>query len=190
MEYIVIIISAVFINNIIFAQFLGVCPFLGVSNKMSTAIGMGSAVAFVLVLATILTFLLYTFVLVPLSLDFLQTITYVLLIALLVQMIEIVLKKSSPALYQALGVFLPLMTTNCAILGIAILVIQNNQNLLQATTLAAGTGLGFLFAITVFASIREHLELVGVPKGMKGMPIALVTIGILALAFMGFSGLV
>ena len=190
MEYILIIISAVFINNIILAQFLGVCPFLGTSNKMSTAIGMGSAVTFVLVLATILTFLLYTYVLVPMNLDFLQTITYVLLIALLVQIIEIILKKTSPPLYQALGVFLPLMTTNCGILGIAILVIQNNLNLLQATTLATGTGLGFLFAIIIFTSIREQLDLMNVPKGMKGMPIALVTIGILALAFMGFSGLV
>jgi electron transport complex protein RnfA len=190
MEYILIIVSAVFINNIIFAQFLGVCPFLGVSNRMSTAIGMGSAVTFVLVLATILTFLLFTYVLDPIGLGFLQTITYVLLIALLVQMIEIFLKKTSPPLYQALGVFLPLMTTNCAILGVAILVIQNNQSLLQATTLAAGTGFGFLFAIIIFTSIREHLELMNVPKGMKGMPIALVTIGILALAFMGFAGIV
>jgi electron transport complex protein RnfA len=190
MEYILIIISAVFINNIVFAQFLGVCPFLGVSNKMSTAVGMGSAVLFVLVLSTILTFLLYTYVLEPVGLGYLQTIAYILLIASLVQMIEIMLKKVSPPLYQALGVFLPLMSTNCAILGIAILVIQNDLNLLQAATLAAATGLGFLFAISIFTSIREHIELMNVPKGMKGMPIALVTIGILALAFMGFSGLV
>jgi electron transport complex protein RnfA len=190
MDYILIIVSAIFINNIVFAQFLGICPFLGTSSKMSTAIGMGSAVLFVLVLSTILTFLMYTYLLAPLGLGYLQTIFYILLIAALVQMIEIVLKKVSPTLYQALGVFLPLITVNCAILGIAILVIQNNQNLLQATTLAIGTGLSYIFAITLFASIREHLELVNVPKGMKGMPIALVTIGILALAFMGFSGLV
>ena len=190
MEYILIIISAVFINNIVFAQFLGICPFLGVSNRMSTAIGMGSAVTFVLVLSTILTFLMYTYILDPLNLGYLQTISYILLIASLVQMIEIMLKKVSPPLYQALGVFLPLITVNCAILGVAILVIQNNQNLLQATTLAVGTGLSFTFAITLFASLREQMELVNVPKGMRGMPIALVTIGILALAFMGFAGLV
>jgi electron transport complex protein RnfA len=190
MEYILIIVSAVFINNIVFAQFLGICPFLGVSNKMTTAVGMGSAVLFVLVLSTILTFLLYTYLLAPLGLAYLQTIFYILLIAALVQMIEIVLKKVSPTLYQALGVFLPLITVNCVILGTAILVIQNNHNLLEATTLAIGTGLGYIFAISLFASIREHLDLVNVPKGMKGMPIALVTIGILALAFMGFSGLV
>jgi len=190
MEYILIIIGAVFINNIVFAQFLGVCPFLGVSNKMSTAIGMGGAVLFVITLATIITFLVQTYILDPLGLGYLQTIAFILLIATLVQVIEVILKKVSSTLYQALGVFLPLMSTNCAILGVAILVVQSNLNLLQATTLAVGTGLSFVFAIVVFTGIREQLELVGVPKGMRGVPIALVTAGILALAFMGFAGLV
>jgi electron transport complex protein RnfA len=191
MEYILIIISAVFINNIVFAQFLGVCPFMGVSNKLSTAVGMGGATTFVITMATIFTFLLYTYVLAPLGLVFLQTIAFILLIAALVQVVEIVLKKTSPPLYQALGVFLPLITTNCAVLGVAILVTQGEgYNLLKATTLAVGTGLSFIFAIALFAGLREQLELVGVPKGMRGMPIALVTVGIMALAFMGFAGLV
>ena len=190
MEYILIIIGAVFINNIVFAQFLGVCPFLGVSNKMSTAVGMGFAVLFVITLATIITFLVQTYILDPLGLGYLQTIAFILLIATLVQVIEVILKKVSQTLYQALGVFLPLMSTNCAILGVAILVVQQNLNLLQAATLAVGTGLSFVFAIVVFTGIREQLELVGVPKGMRGVPIALVTAGILALAFMGFAGLV
>lgn len=190
MEYILIIISAVFVNNIVFAQFLGICPFLGVSNKISTAVGMGSAVLFVMTLATIITFLMQTYVLDPLGLGFLQTIAYILLIAALVQMVEIILKKMSPALYQALGVFLPLITTNCAVLGVAILVIQKDYNLLQSTTFAIATALGFTLALVIFAGIREQLELMKVPKGMRGTPIALVTAGILALAFMGFSGLV
>jgi len=191
MEYILIIISAVLINNVVLAQFLGVCPFLGVSNKMSTAVGMGGAVLFVITLATIITFLVQTYLLNPFGLGYLQTIAFILLIATLVQVIEVVLKKASPSLYQALGVFLPLMSTNCAILGIAILVTQSGDfNLLKAATLAIGTGLGFVLALVVFTGIREQLELVGVPKGMKGVPIALVTAGILALAFMGFSGLV
>ncbi len=190
MEYILIIISAVFVNNIVFAQFLGICPFLGVSNKISTAVGMGGAVLFVTTLATIMTFLVQTYVLEPLGLGFLQTIAYILLIAALVQMVEIILKKMSPSLYQALGVFLPLITTNCAVLGVAILVIQKEYNLLQATTYGIATAAGFTLALVIFAGVREQLELMKVPKGMKGTPIALVTAGILALAFMGFSGLV
>jgi len=191
MEYILIIISAVLINNVVLAQFLGVCPFLGVSNKMSSAVGMGGAVLFVITIATIITFLVFTYLLKPFGLGYLQTIAFILLIATLVQSIEIILKKVSPPLYQALGVFLPLMSTNCAILGVAILVTQGNDfNLLKATTLAIGTGLGFVLALVVFTGIREQMELVGVPKGMKGVPIALVTAGILALAFMGFAGLV
>lgn len=190
MEYILIIISAVFINNVVLAQFLGVCPVLGVSNKMSSAIGMGLAVLFVITFATIVTFLVQTFLLVPFGLGYLQTIVFVLLIATFVQVIEIVLKKVSAALYQSLGIFLPLMTTNCAILGIAILVIQNNLNLLQATVTAAGTGMAFAFALIIFTGLREQMELAGVPKAMKGGPIAFITMGILALAFMGFSGLV
>lgn len=190
MEYIIIIISAIFVNNIVFAQFLGICPFLGVSNKLSTSIGMGGAVIFVLTLATIVTYLVYQFVLVPLGLGFLQTISYILVIAALVQMVEIILKKVSPSLYQALGIYLPLITTNCAVLGVAILVIQKNFNLLESVVFAAATSVGFTLALVIFAGIRAHMELMGIPKGMRGVPIALVTAGLLSLAFMGFAGLV
>ncbi|MCL2028155.1 MAG: electron transport complex subunit RsxA [Bacteroidales bacterium] len=190
MEYILIIIAAIFVNNILFAQFLGVCPFLGVSNRISTAVGMGGAVLFVMTLAMIVTFLVQTYILTPLGLGFLQTIAFILVIAALVQMVEIILKKVSPVLYQALGVFLPLITTNCAVLGVAILVIQKEYTLLQGTTFAIANALGFMLAMVIFASLREQLELAKVPKGMRGMPIALVTAGILALAFMGFAGLV
>lgn len=190
MEYIIIIISAIFVNNIVFAQFLGICPFLGVSNKISTSVGMGGAVVFVMTLATIVTYLIYQFVLVPLGLGFLQTISYILVIAALVQMVEIILKKVSPSLYQALGIFLPLITTNCAVLGVAILVIQKNLNLLESVVFAVATSVGFTLALVIFAGIREHMDLMGVPKGMRGVPIALVVAGLLALAFMGFAGLV
>ena len=190
MEYIIIIISAIFVNNIVFAQFLGICPFLGVSNKISTSVGMGGAVVFVMTLATIVTYLIFQFVLVPLGLGFLQTISYILVIAALVQMVEIILKKVSPSLYQALGIFLPLITTNCAVLGVAILVIQKNLNLLESVVFAVATSIGFTLALVIFAGIREHMELMGVPKGMRGIPIALVVAGLLALAFMGFAGLV
>ncbi len=190
MEYIIIIISAIFVNNIVFAQFLGICPFLGVSNKLSTSVGMGGAVVFVMTLATIVTYQIYQFVLVPLGLGFLQTISYILVIAALVQMVEIILKKVSPSLYQALGIFLPLITTNCAVLGVAILVIQKNLNLLESVVFAVATSVGFTLALVIFAGIREHMELMGVPKGMRGVPIALVVAGLLSLAFMGFAGLV
>lgn len=190
MEYITIIIFAVFVNNVILSQFLGICPFLGVSTKVSTAAGMGAAVVFVMTLSTIVTFLLQKFVLVPFGIEFLQTIVFILVIAALVQMVEIILKKISPSLYQALGVFLPLITTNCAVLGISILVVQKGYNLLEGITYAIGISLGFTLAMVIFAGLREHLELVGVPKGVKGIPIALITAGILAMAFMGFAGLV
>lgn len=190
MEYITIIIFAVFVNNVILSQFLGICPFLGVSTKVSTAAGMGAAVVFVMTLSTIVTFLLQEFVLVPFGIEFLQTIVFILVIAALVQMVEIILKKISPSLYQALGVFLPLITTNCAVLGISILVVQKGYNLLEGITYAIGISLGFTLAMVIFAGLREHLELVEVPKGVKGIPIALVTAGILAMAFMGFAGLV
>ncbi len=190
MEYIGIIIFTVFVNNVILSQFLGICPFLGVSTKVSTAAGMGAAVVFVMTLATIATFLLQHYLLVPLGIEFLQTIVFILVIAALVQMVEIILKKISPSLYQALGVFLPLITTNCAVLGIAILVIQKNFNLLEGVVYSVGISLGFTLAMVIFAGIREQLELVQVPKGVKGMPIALITAGILAMAFMGFAGLV
>ena len=190
MEYITIIIFAVFVNNVILSQFLGICPFLGVSTKVSTAAGMGAAVVFVMTLSTIVTFLLQKFVLVPFGIEFLQTIVFILVIAALVQMVEIILKKISPSLYQALGVFLPLITTNCAVLGISILVVQKGYNLLEGIAYAIGISLGFTLAMVIFAGLREHLELVEVPKGVKGIPIALITAGILAMAFMGFAGLV
>ena len=190
MEYLLMFIAAVFVNNIVLSQFLGICPFLGVSKKVSTALGMAGAVAFVLVLATIVTYLANACILVPFGLEYLRTITFILIIAALVQMVEIVLKKVSPALYQALGVFLPLITTNCCILGVAILVIQKDYNLLQSVVYAFSNAIGFGFALVLFAGLREQLEFSETPKAMRGMPIALVTAGILAMAFMGFSGLV
>ncbi|NLX80340.1 MAG: electron transport complex subunit RsxA [Proteiniphilum sp.] len=189
MEYIGIIIVAIFVNNIVFAQFLGICPFLGVSKKVDTAIGMSLAVAFVLTIATIVTFILQKGVLEPFNLQYLQTITFILVIAALVQMVEIVLKKVSPSLYQALGVFLPLITTNCAILGVAILVIQKDYTLVQSVIFAIATSVGFAIALIIFSGIREQLSLTKVPKSMEGVPIALVTAGIIAMAFMGFSGI-
>lgn len=188
MEYLLIFISAIFVNNIILSQFLGICPFLGVSKKISTSLGMGAAVAFVLTLATIVTYLIQAFILDPFELQYLQTITFILVIASLVQMVEIILKKVSPALYQALGIFLPLITTNCAVLGVAILVIQKEFSLLQSVIYAFSTALGFALALVVFAGLREQLSLVNVPKGMRGVAIVLVTAGLLSLAFMGFSG--
>ena len=195
MEYILIFISAIFVNNVVLSQFLGICPFLGVSKKVETAKGMGLAVTFVLVIATIVTYLLQVWVLNPFNLQYLQTIVFILVIAALVQMVEIVLKKLSPSLYQALGVFLPLITTNCCILGVAILVANgtyNGQglepNLLTGIIYALATALGFALSLIVFAGLREQLSLVRVPKGVEGMSIALVTAGLLALAFMGFSG--
>ena len=188
MEYLLIFITAIFVNNVVFSQFLGICPFLGVSKKVETAAGMGAAVAFVLTIATIVTFLIQKYVLDANGLGYLQTITFILVIAALVQMVEIVLKKVSPALYQALGVFLPLITTNCCILGVAILVIQKQYDLLTGVIYAFSTALGFALALIIFAGIREQLSLVKVPKGMQGMSIALVVAGLLAMAFMGFSG--
>ena len=189
MEYLIIFISAIFVNNIILSQFLGICPFLGVSKKVSTSLGMGAAVAFVLTLATIVTFLVQKFLLDPFELGYLQTLAFILVIAALVQMVEIILKKVSPPLYQALGIFLPLITTNCAVLGVAILVIQRDYSLLQSVVYAISTAIGFALALVVFAGIREQLEMVRRPKGMRGMAIVLVTAGLLALSFMGFSGL-
>ena len=188
MAYILIFITAIFVNNIVLSQFLGICPFLGVSKKVDTALGMSAAVAFVLTLATVVTYLVQTYVLDPNGLGYLQTLAFILIIASLVQMVEIILKKVSPPLYQALGIFLPLITTNCAVLGVAILVIQNEMSLLESVVYAFSTALGFGLALTIFAGIREQLELVDVPKGMQGMAIVLITAGLLSLAFMGFSG--
>jgi Na+-translocating ferredoxin:NAD+ oxidoreductase subunit A len=199
MEYILIIISAVFVNNILLSQFLGICPFLGVSKKVSTAVGMSAAVAFVMGLATCVTYLLQYYVLVPLKIEFLQTVSFILVIAGLVQMVEIILKKISPSLYQALGIFLPLITTNCAVLGVALMVVQKQfsfggaahmLNLGQSVVFAVASAIGFGLAITLFAGIREQLELSKVPKVFKGVPIALIVAGIMAMAFMGFSGIV
>lgn len=188
MEYILIFISAIFVNNIILSQFLGICPFLGVSKKIDTALGMGMAVAFVLTLATIVTYLIQYGLLVPLGLQYLQTLAFILVIAALVQMVEIILRKVSPALYQALGIFLPLITTNCAVLGVAILVIQKDYTLVESIAYAFSTALGFALALTVFAGMREQMALVQIPKGMRGMAIVLVAAGLLSLAFMGFGG--
>ena len=188
MEYILIFVSAIFVNNIILSQFLGICPFLGVSQKIETSLGMSAAVAFVMTLATIVTYLIQKFVLDAFGLQYLQTIVFILVIAALVQMVEIILKKVSPALYQALGIFLPLITTNCAVLGVAILVIQKDFSLLQSVVYAFSTAIGFGLALIVFAGIREQLSLVNIPKGMQGVAIVLVTAGLLSLAFMGFSG--
>ena len=189
MEYFNLIIIAIFVNNVVLAQFLGICPFLGVSTKVSTAAGMSAAVMFVMTLATIVTYVIQQFVLNKLGLGFLQTVTFILVIASLVQMVELVLKKVSPVLFQALGVFLPLITTNCAILGVAILVIKKDFNLVQGVVYSVATAIGFGLALVIFAGIRERLEMYDIPKAMKGAPIALVTAGLLALAFMGFSGM-
>ena len=200
MEYILIFISAIFVNNIVLSQFLGICPFLGVSKKIDTALGMGGAVAFVLTLATIVTFLVQKYVLDPFGLQYLQTLAFILVIASLVQMVEIVLKKVSPSLYQALGIFLPLITTNCAVLGVALNVVTKEftfgggaahmLNLGESVVYAFATALGYGMALILFAGLREHLEMNDVPRQFKGVPIALVTCGILAMAFMGFSGVV
>ena len=199
MEYIFIIVSAIFVYNILLSQFLGVCPFLGVSNKLDTAVGMSGAVCFVITLATVVTFLLNK-LLNLCHVEFLQTIAFILVIAALVQMVEIVLKKISPSLYQALGIFLPLITTNCAVLGVSINVVTKEFsfaggephlfNLGEATVYAFATSLGYGLAMIIFAGLREQLALNNVPKAFKGIPIALVTAGILAMAFMGFSAMV
>jgi electron transport complex protein RnfA len=191
MEYILIIIGAVFVNNIVLNQFLGICPFLGVSKKVSTAVGMTGAVTFVMTLATLVTYLIHSYLLVPLELEYLRTISFILVIATLVQMVEIILKKISPSLYRALGVFLPLITTNCAVLGVAILALgMEDGNLVKALVFAISNALGFGLAIILFSSMREYLDLIDVPKGMRGVPIALLVAGLLSLAFMGFIGIV
>ncbi len=190
LSYFAIIIGAIFVNNVILAQFLGICPFLGVSSKVDTSIGMAAAVTFVMTIASIVVWLIQTYILVPLDIVYMQTIVFILVIAALVQMVEIILKKVSPVLYQALGIFLPLITTNCAVLGVAILMIQKEFSLLQSVAYSVSTALGFGLALVLFAGLRERLEFEGVPAAFKGVPIALITAGILAMAFMGFSGLV
>ena len=187
--YVSIFITAIFVNNIVLSQFLGICPFLGVSKRIDSALGMGAAVTFVMTLSTIVTYLLQTYLLMPLGLDYMQTIVFILVIAALVQLLEIIIKKIAPALYQALGVFLPLITTNCTILGVALIVIQKDMSLLEATVYAISTALGFTLALVLFAGMREQMALSRIPKAMQGTPIALVAAGLLAMAFMGFSGI-
>ena len=190
LSYFAIIICAIFFNNVVLAQFLGICPFLGVSSKVETSLGMGAAVTFVMALTSVVAWSIQTYVLVPLGIEYMQTIVFILVIAALVQMVEIMLKKVSPSLYQALGIFLPLITTNCAVLGVAILMISKEFNLLQSIVYSVATAIGFALALVLFAGIRERLELEDVPKAVQGVPVALITAGILAMAFMGFSGLV
>lgn len=189
MSYIMIFVTAIFVNNIVLSQFLGICPFLGVSKKISTSAGMGGAVMFVMVMSTIVTYLIYHTLLLPHDLIFMMTVVFILVIAAMVQMVEIILKKVSPALYQALGIFLPLITTNCTVLGVAILTIQKDLNLSRAVCFALANSLGFTLAIVLFAGLRERLALTKLPEAMKGAPIALITAGLLSMAFMGFAGI-
>ena len=188
-ELLAITLGAILANNFIFSQFLGICPFLGVSKKVDTAVGMGIAVTFVMGLASAITWLVNTFILIPFDLGYMQTVAFILVIAALVQFIEMFLQKSMPSLYTALGVYLPLITTNCAVLGVALLNIQNSYNFIESVVYGITGGLGFLLAIVLFASIRERLVFADYPKSFEGFPIALVTAGLMALAFMGFSGL-
>ena len=188
--YFAIIIGAIFVNNVVLSQFLGICPFLGVSSKVETSLGMGAAVTFVMALSAVVTWLIQTYILVPFEIEYMQTIVFILVIAALVQMVEIVLKKVSPSLYQALGIFLPLITTNCAVLGVAILMIQKEFSLLQGVVYNVATAVGFALALVIFAGLRERIEFEEAPKSFQGVPIALITASILAMAFMGFSGLV
>ncbi|MFI3286419.1 MAG: electron transport complex subunit RsxA [Rikenellaceae bacterium] len=189
-SFFAIIIGAIFVNNVVLSQFLGICPFLGVSSKVDTSIGMSAAVTFVMAIASVVAWLIQTYVLEALGIEYMQTIVFILVIAALVQAVEIILKKVSPSLYQALGIFLPLITTNCAVLGVAILMIQKDLSLLQGVVYAVSTALGFGVALVLFAGIRERLDFEEMPKAFKGIPIALITAGILAMAFIGFTGLV
>lgn len=184
-----IFVGAILVNNFVLAKFLGICPFLGVSKKVETALGMGIAVTFVMTLASVITYLVQIAILNRFGLEYLQTIAFILVIAALVQFVEMFLKKSSPGLYEALGVYLPLITTNCAVLGLAILNIQSKYNLIQTIVNSLGAAIGFTLAIVLFAGIRERLELADVPESLKGFPIALITAGLMSIAFMGFSGL-
>ncbi len=187
---IAIVIGAIFVNNVVLSQFLGICPFLGVSSKVETSLGMGMAVTFVMALAAIVTWCLQNYILIPFGIEYMQTIVFILVIAALVQMVEIVLKKVSPALYQALGIFLPLITTNCAVLGVAILMVQKDFSLITGVIYAVATAVGFALALVLFAGIRERLDVEDVPQALRGVPIALITASLLAMAFMGFANVV
>ncbi len=184
-----IALGSALINNVVLSQFLGLCPFLGVSKKMKTAAGMGAAVIFVITISSAVTFLIYDTILVPLDLDYLKTIVFILVIAALVQLVEMILKKTSPALYQALGVYLPLITTNCAVLGIALTNVQNGYGLIEGIVNGFSTAVGFAISIVILAGIRERMEHSDIPKPFRGMPIVLVAAGLMAIAFNGFSGL-
>ncbi|KAB3535919.1 electron transport complex subunit RsxA [Alkaliphilus pronyensis] len=186
----IILVSSILVNNFVLSRFLGICPFLGVSKQVETALGMGMAVTFVMAMAALITYIVQIAILVPLGLEYLQTIAFILVIASLVQFVEMVIEKISPTLYQSLGVFLPLITTNCAVLGLAILNIQMKLNVLEAVIHAIGAAIGFALAIVLFAAIRERLELYNVPEVFKGFPIALITASLMSLAFMGFAGMV
>lgn len=189
-KLLLILLSSIFVNNFVLSKFLGVCPFLGVSKKVETAVGMGFAVTFVMALASVISYLVHYFLLVPLKLEYLQTIAFILVIAALVQLVEMTLQKLVPALYQALGVYLPLITTNCAVLGVAIININEEYNLLETLTNGIGAAIGFMLAIVLFAGIRERLEMAAIPEPLKGFPIALISAGLMAVAFMGFAGLI
>ena len=189
-NFLLFMVNCILTNNFIFSRYLGCCPFLGVSSKVETATGMGLAVTFVMALASLFTYLVYHYILVPLQLTYLITISFILVIASLVQFVEMFMKKSMPALYNALGIYLPLITTNCAVLGVALLNTQNDYNFIESVVYGITGGLGFLLAIFLFAAVREQLEVSSdIPKSFEGFPIALVTAGLIALAFMGFSGL-
>lgn len=189
-ELLLILVSAVFVNNFVLARFLGICPFLGVSKKVETALGMGMAVIFVMTVASVVTWFIQYLVLIPFGIEYLQTIAFILVIASLVQLVEMVIQKTSPVLYQSLGIFLPLITTNCAVLGVAVLNIQKSYSFIESVVFALGAGLGFTLAMVLFAGLRERIDLCPVPKSFQGTAIALVTAGLLSLAFMGFAGLV
>lgn len=190
MSIMAILVSTIFVNNYVFARFLGICPFLGVSNKMETAAGMGVAVTFVITLSSIITYFIHTLILETLSLQYLQTIVFILVIASLVQFVELVVKKISPALYNSLGVYLPLITTNCIVLGVALLNIKEGYNLTQTIFNAIGASLGFVLALILISSVREKLQIADVPEALQGFPIALITAGLMSIAFLGFGGLV
>ncbi|NMB71667.1 MAG: RnfABCDGE type electron transport complex subunit A [Bacteroidales bacterium] len=190
MEYVIIVIAALLVNNVVLTQFLGICPFLGVSGKINTSMGMGAAVIFVMSLANLVTYLIQRYLLIPLHIEFMQTISFILIIAFLVQVVEIILKKVNPSLYQALGIYLPLITTNCAVLGVTLLAVKNNFNLLESVVYGASMAAGFTLALILMAGIREQLDLMNVPKAMKGFPVSLLLAGLLAMAFWGFSGIV
>ena len=187
---ILLVMSAIFINNFVLAKFLGICPFIGVSRQLDSALGMGMAVTFVLTISSVVTWFVHSYLLVPYGLEFLKTIAFILVIAALVQFVELVLKKSSPALYKTLGIYLPLITTNCAVLGAASINVQKGYNLLMSTVFGLGAGLGFTLALILMAGVRERLVECNIPKVLRGAPIAFITAGLISLAFMGFAGMI